>query len=112
MPMAHNHIPVSNSRKPPQFLITIDTEGDNLWAAPRAVTTRNASFLPRFQSLCETYGMKPTYLTDYQMARCPVFCEFAKDALRRETIEIGMHLHAWDTPPLKPLTDDDNAHLP
>jgi hypothetical protein len=34
------------------FIITIDTEGDNLWACPRHITTRNAAYLPRFQSLC------------------------------------------------------------
>jgi hypothetical protein len=40
----------------PAFLITIDTEGDNLWSRPRTITTRNAHSLPRFQALCEKYG--------------------------------------------------------
>lgn len=97
---------------PPRFLITIDTEGDNLWAAPKTVTTRNSQFIPRFQGLCESYGFKPTYLTDYEMARCPCFLEFAHDLLRRNAGEIGMHLHAWDTPPIVPLTDNDLVHQP
>jgi hypothetical protein len=104
--------PVPGGKPRPRFLITIDTEGDNLWAAPRTVTTRNATFLGRFQALCESFGMRPTYLTDYQMARCPVFQKFGRDVLRRGVAEIGMHLHAWDTPPLVPLTADDTAHLP
>ena len=91
----------------PAFLITIDTEGDNLWSNPREVTTRNAAFLPRFQTLCERHDLRPTYLTDYQMATAPQFVEFAQDALRRGTIEVGMHLHAWDSPPLSELTHDD-----
>jgi hypothetical protein len=95
-----------------RFLITIDTEGDNLWASPREVTTRNAVFLPRFQALCEAHGLKPTYLTDYHMARCPAFQEFGRDLQRRQVGEIGMHLHAWDTPPLEPLTADDLTHQP
>src|ERR1043165_7078717 len=95
-----------------RFLITIDTEGDNLWSSPRQVTTRNARFLPRFQALCEAHGLKPTYLTDYHMAHCPAFREFGRAVLRRQTAEIGMHLHAWDTPPLEPLTTDDLAHQP
>ncbi len=37
------------------FIITIDTEGDNPWANPREITTRNAEYLPRFQSLCERF---------------------------------------------------------
>ena len=30
------------------FIITIDTEGDDLWSRPRAITARNAAWLPRF----------------------------------------------------------------
>src|SRR4051812_8506605 len=71
------------------FLITIDTEGDNAWARPRRNTTRNSQFLPRFQSLCERFGFKPTYLTNYEMARCPAFQEFARDVLRRSAGEVG-----------------------
>ncbi len=97
---------------PPGFLITIDTEGDNLWAAPREITTRNAEFLSRFQALCEKYRLKPTWLTNYEMATSPVFQEFARDVLRRDTAEVGMHLHAWNSPPIVPLTDDDFKHQP
>jgi hypothetical protein len=96
----------------PSFLITIDTEGDDLWSAPREITTRNAAFLPRFQSLCEKYRLKPTYLTNYEMACSPVFREFAKDVLTRGVGEIGMHLHAWNSPPLQTLTADDYRHQP
>jgi hypothetical protein len=96
----------------PFFLITIDTEGDNLWATPREITTRNAVFLLRFQGLCEKYQLRPTYLTNYEMAKSPVFQEFARDMLTRRTGEIGMHLHAWHSPPHRPLTDDDYRHQP
>jgi hypothetical protein len=89
------------------FIITIDTEGDNLWARPREITTRNAEYLPRFQSLCERFGFKPVYLTNYEMAMSDVFVEFARDVLARGAAEVGMHLHAWNSPPLVPLTGDD-----
>lgn len=96
----------------PRFLITIDTEGDNLWSRPRMITTRNAESLPRFQALCERYGLKPTYLTTYEMAESPAFVEFGLDVLRRGTGEIGAHPHAWNNPPLEPLTADDLRHQP
>lgn len=96
----------------PAFLITIDTEGDNLWTAPREITTRNAAFLPRFQRLCERFGLRPTYVTDWEMVQCPVFREFAREVLARRTAEIGMHLHAWNSPPIVPLTGDDFRHMP
>ena len=67
----------------PAFLVTIDTEGDNLWAAPVEATTENARCLPRFQALCERHGFKPTYLTDHEMALCDRFVEFARDGLGR-----------------------------
>lgn len=96
----------------PSFLVTIDTEGDNCWARPRESTTRNAGYLPRFQALCERYGLKPTWLTNYEMALCPTFREFGRDVLRRGAGEIGMHLHAWNSPPIVPLTDDDSRIQP
>lgn len=101
-----------SSRFRPDFLITIDTEGDNLWSAPREITTDNAEYLGRFQSLCESHGLKPTYLVNYEMAKSSVFVDFGKDILHRKTAEIGMHLHAWNTPPLVPLTPDDFRFLP
>ena len=47
-----------------KFLISIDTEGDNLWnwEYGKEITTENSLFVPRFQNLCEKYGFKPTYL--------------------------------------------------
>jgi hypothetical protein len=96
----------------PLFLITIDTEGDNAWSRPRLATTRNAEFLGRFQQLCERYAQRPTWLTTYEMIRSAVFREFAIDVLSRGTAEIGMHLHAWNSPPLEPLTTDDTQTVP
>ena len=94
------------------FIITIDTEGDDLWSKPREITTRNAAYLPRFQALCERFGFKPVYLTNYEMANCATFVEFARDVLARDAGEVGMHLHAWNSPPLVQLTGDDFRFQP
>lgn len=94
------------------FIVTLDTEGDDLWSRPREITTRNAAHLPRFQALCERFGFKPVYLVDYEMARCDPFVELARDVLARDAGEVGMHLHAWNSPPLVPLTEDDFHHQP
>ena len=96
----------------PAFLITIDTEGDNLWSKPQKITTKNAAFLPRFQELCDKYSFKPTYLTNYEMAIDPLFIEFGNDVIQNDRGEIGMHLHAWNSPPIKPLTCDDFLYHP
>lgn len=94
------------------FIITIDTEGDDLWSAPRHITTGNAAYLPRFQTLCERYGFKPVYLVNYEMANSPFFVEFGRALAKRGAAEIGMHLHAWNSPPLVPLTRDDFRFRP
>ena len=94
------------------FIVTVDTEGDDLWAGPREITTHNARFLPRFQALCERFRLKPVYLTNYEMATSDVFAELARDVIARGAGEIGMHLHAWNSPPLEPLTTDDFYHQP
>jgi hypothetical protein len=96
----------------PAFLVTIDTEGDNIWSRPRVVETRNAAALPRFQAICERYAIRPTYLTTWEMAQSPIFRDFGRDLLARGAGEIGMHLHAWNSPPERPLTQDDLIHLP
>jgi hypothetical protein len=96
----------------PAFLITIDTEGDDLWSSPSTITTKNADYLPRFQQLCEKYKFKPTWLTNYEMAISERFVELGRDAVARDAAEIGMHLHAWNSPPVAPLTDDDYRHCP
>src|SRR5262249_50596440 len=94
------------------FIVTIDTEGDDLWSAPRRISTRNAACLPRFQALCERYGYRPVYLVNYEMAQCAQFGEFGRDVLARAAGEIGMHPHAWNSPPMVALTADDYRYRP
>lgn len=95
-----------------RILITIDTEGDDSWSRRSSVETRNASFLPRFQSLCENFGFKPTYLVTHEMAADRGFVKFGRDLIARGAGEVGMHLHAWNSPPIRRLTSNDSWHQP
>ena len=81
------------------FLITLDTEEDNQWNPNQPPTTENSKYLPRFQELCEKYRLKPTWLTTYKMASDPFFVEYFREKQDKGLCEIGMHLHAWNTPP-------------
>jgi hypothetical protein len=87
------------------FIITIDTEGDDVWARHRRVTTENARFLPRFQQLCEEYGFKPTYLVNHEMAIDSTFQRFGRSVIKSGNGEIGLHLHPWNSPPFFGETD-------
>lgn len=97
------------------FIITVDTEGDNLWKYQKGddIGVKNSEFIPRFQKLCTKYGFKPVYLTNYEMAKCPFFVENAKEWAKEGYCEIGVHLHAWNNPPIVPLNGeyDGNPYL-
>jgi ribosomal protein S18 len=88
-----------------KIIITVDTEGDNLWDWKEGsiITTENANYIMRFQNLCEKYNFLPVYLTDYEMAQSDVFCNIFKKKAVEQKCEIGMHLHAWNTPPIYKL---------
>lgn len=98
---------MATSNVRPSFLVTVDTEGDNLWGRPSTIKTENAQHLYRFQDLCVSKNVRPTYLTNYEMAKSSCFVSLGKEILCDDAGEIGMHLHAWDSPPLVALTKDD-----
>lgn len=83
------------------FIITVDTEGDNQWTwkPGMPITTTNTGFIGRFQSLCERYSFLPVYLTNYEMIMDEEFCGFAESKSQEGLCEVGMHIHAWFSPP-------------
>lgn len=94
------------------FIITIDTEGDNLWNYEKdsAVGTENAKFIPRFQELCNKYGFKPVWLTNYEMIMSDEYVNYINDPLAKGQCEIGIHVHAWNNPPLYQLDAKYNGN--
>lgn len=100
------------------FIITIDTEGDNIWkrvtnpSGLRKIEVENAKYIARFQTLCEKYQYKPTYLVNYEMAGAEPFVSQAKEWQRSGQCEIGMHMHAWNTPPIYHLPFNRRGHNP
>lgn len=90
------------------FIITVDTESDNQWNVASKQTTENAKYIPRFQEMCEKYGFPPTYLVDYSMAKDSFLKNYLITKMAANSCEVGMHLHAWDTPPRNVL-DNENT---
>lgn len=84
-----------------KLIITMDTEGDNLWTWRRGdpITTNNAKYIQRFQDLCNEYGFKPTWLTNYEMINDAFYVDFISKVEANCQGELGMHLHAWNSPP-------------
>ena len=87
------------------FIITIDTEGDNLWNYEKGslIRTENVNFIPRFQELCNKYGFKPVWLTNYEMIMSDDYVNYIKGPLAKGQCEVGIHVHAWNNPPMHQL---------
>jgi hypothetical protein len=83
------------------FILTIDTEGDNQWDHGCELTVENIKFIPRFQELCNKYLIRPTYLVTSEVCEDPFAKEIFADYLSSDTAEIGAHLHSWTTPPFQ-----------
>ena len=81
------------------FILTIDTEGDNQWDHGCELTVENIKFIPRFQDLCNKYLISPTYLVTSEVCEDSYAKEIFTDYLSKDAAEIGAHLHSWTTPP-------------
>ncbi len=88
----------------PALLVAIDTEGDNQWdaAARRHQTFANVHALGRLHEFFARYGIRPTYVITYPVARDPTSADVLRRLLARGDCEIGAHHHAWETPPFDP----------
>jgi len=84
-----------------EFILTIDTEGDNQWTFGKKLTVENIKFIPRFQQLCNKYFIKPTYLVTSEVCDDAFAKEIFTDYLHADIAEIGSHLHSWTTPPFQ-----------
>lgn len=107
-----------NVDKKKYFIITIDTEGDDLWTYKctryglKEITVTNAAGLERFQLLCEKYRFIPTWLVNYEMSQAEAFQELGKNAVLQKKAEIGMHIHAWNNPPIEHLPFNPKGNHP
>lgn len=90
-------------------LFTVDTESDNQWGISNHQSTENAKFIPRFQNLCENYGIIPAYLIDYSMSHNNNLIMYLNQKIHENKCEVGCHIHAWDTPPTNLIDKSNNG---
>lgn len=69
------------------------------WKMGMPIKTENTNYLLRFQKLCENFGFKPVWLSNYEMLNDSRYIDFISKVEEKNTGELGMHLHAWNTPP-------------
>lgn len=82
------------------LLVSVDTEEDQWGPRDEEVTVRNILLLPRLQALFDDLGLRPTYFTTYQVAKAADSSAVMRELAAEESVEIGAHLHPWNTPPL------------
>src|SRR5262245_4836796 len=93
----------AETARPTLFTMTIDTEEEWDWNAGWPVADlrlKNIRHLPRLQDLYSRQGVATTYFTDQAVFDDPESRAILLDLARREHVEIGMHIHPWNTPPL------------
>jgi hypothetical protein len=96
----------------PLFLFVVDTEGDDEWSCPRRMPSlHNLHALPRLQTLCERYGIRPTYVITYSVATDGGGMAMLREFDAAHRAEVGAHLHPWTTPPWSRLYDDAQTYL-
>lgn len=82
------------------FVVSIDTEEDNWQPARTGITVDNIRELPELQRRLERFGVRATYFTTYQVATHPSSAPVVAELASGNHVEIGGHLHPWNTPPL------------
>lgn len=91
----------------PVFLYVVDTEGDNEWTRHRRLPPlRNLRALPRFQALCDRYGVRPTYVVTWSITQDDEGVAMLREWERAGRCEVGTHLHPWTAPPWSDADED------
>jgi len=85
-----------------RFILTVDTEEEFEWNKPFARDghgTRHLLAIPRFQAMCEAFGVTPCYLVDLPIVEDPYGVNLLGAYANAGCAEIGVQLHPWVNPP-------------
>jgi hypothetical protein len=88
-----------------KYLVTIDTEEAWDWSGPYPTShfsVEHIGRLPQFQDLCNRYGVRATYFTNHAVISDQSASKTIIGLSELPNVEIGMHIHPWATPPMKP----------
>lgn len=86
------------------LIVTVDTEEDGLWGGryrSTGNTVENVRGVERFQSLCDRFGIRPTYLVDAPVVQDDDAANLLRGFQDKGLAEIGAHLHPWCNPPCR-----------
>jgi hypothetical protein len=79
--------------------LSIDTEEDNWQPTRNHVSANNIRQLPKLHEFLTSFGARPTYFTAHSVVAEPWSAEIIASIHAGGSVEIGGHLHPWNTPP-------------
>lgn len=86
-----------------QYSITVDTEEEWDWSSGYKIDSNavsNIYSLPEFQAACDELNAKVTYFVNHAVLANPSTADVIHSLAGNPNVEIGMHIHSWNTPPL------------
>jgi hypothetical protein len=90
---------------PTRYAVTIDTEEEWDWGSgypTGPASVRNIAHLTAFQDRVEWFGAAVTYFTNHAVLTDPASRDIICRLSQRPNVEIGLHIHPWNTPPVAP----------
>lgn len=100
------------SKTPPPVMVTVDTEEIFDWNNPKPVG-HSLSLLgdfARFQILCEHFEIIPHYFLTWPLMEDTKTAAWFKQLFKSGKATLGLHLHAWETPPVHPLKTESQLY--
>jgi hypothetical protein len=81
-------------------IVSIDTEEDNWEPTRDGVTVECIRELPHQHRFLEQFGARTTYFVNHAVSSTPWAADILRSLEADGTVELGGHLHPWNTPPL------------
>ena len=92
--------------EPIRYCVTVDTEEEWDWNSgyPTGPTrTEHIALLPAFQGHMARAGAAVVYFTNHAVLDDPNSRAIIRGISSEPRVEIGLHIHPWNTPPLAPV---------
>ena len=88
------------------YTVTVDTEEEWDWNSgfPTGKTSvENIRQLPKFQEVIDRHKASVTYFTNHAVLDHPESRGIIQELAKKPNVDIGLHIHPWNTPPLQPV---------
>lgn len=82
-----------------RLIVSIDTEEDNWFPCRDDISVSNASRLLETQQFLSDLGLRATYFVDHPVVSDEKAAGVLRELSQSDHVEIGAHLHPWNTPP-------------